>query len=399
MSSGFEQPAYGTLIGDGLPGAPALSGRGEHPIGVRTLTLVQKDRPDVTKELRNGRYPRADRKLTLEAWYPAAETAPGTPRAVYTDHMGRIDLGNLRPFRFPGRAVRDAEPDFSGAPWPVIVISHGYPGSRMLLSNLAENLSTKGYVVLSIGHTDNTYEDFLKKGSMESALIHRSMDQRFVLSSLEALNGDGWMKGLIQPEGAGLIGFSMGGYGLLRTLGARMSEPALQEYAAFREELAEAADYHGTPAVRCAALFAPAVFWFDPVRTEDITAPTLWFCGTADRTVVYEKVRAYCRRADRSERYLISYENCGHNVANNPAPECALGEEWGILKRWADPVWDTRRLNCCNCHFATAFFDLYLKGRTDRLALLTPQGEGVWPGFEEGGHAGIRAEHYPRVRA
>ncbi len=86
-------------------------------------------------------------------------------------------------------------------------------------------------------------------------------------------------------------------------------------------------------------------------------------------------------RACRNERYLISYENCGHNVANNPAPECALGEDWGILKRWADPVWDTRRLNCCNCHFATAFFDLYLKGRTDRAALLTPQGEGVWPGF------------------
>lgn len=79
----------------------------------------------------------------------------------------------------------------------MVVIFHGYPGSRYLLVNLAENLSTKGYVVISIGHTDNTYEDFSKQGSLESALIHRSLEQRFVIGQIPAMNEAGFLEGAV----------------------------------------------------------------------------------------------------------------------------------------------------------------------------------------------------------
>ena len=406
-----EHP-YGTLFGDPLPGAPALAARGGCAAGVRTLTLTHPGQADVLSGLGRSPLPRYDRPLRVEIWYPALRSTDGD-RAVYTDHMGRADLGNLEPFPIEGRAFRDAEPDPSAGPCPVIVISHGYPGSRFLLVNLAENLSSKGYVVLSIGHTDNTYEDFPSAGSLESALIHRSLDQRFIISQLPELNRDGFLRGMLLPDQVGLIGFSMGGYGALRTIGARMNEETLRSHAAIAEELAEQPDFHGDPAVRACALFAPATFFLDPSRSEDIGIPTLWFCGSADNTVHYAAVRDFCERADHSDRVLITYEGCGHNIANNAAPPQAYARSWDIFKRWSDPVWDTLRLNNANCHFLTAFLDLHLRGDAGKAAYLrvpvTRGAEAVydldaegrptekhtgWKGFIEGTAAGIRLETF-----
>ena len=416
MASWNELYPMGTLFGDPLPGAPLLASRGSVVTGVRTLTLIHPGQADVLSGMRDGHYPRYDRQLKVEIWYPA-KAGSEQEHAVYTDHLGRIDLGNLEPFSMPGRAYRDAEPDTSHGPYPVIVISHGYPGSRFLLVNLAENLSSKGYVVLSIGHTDNTYEDFPKTGSLESALIHRSLDQRFVISSLPHLHQYGFPEGMLQSDHVGLIGFSMGGYGALRTIGARMSAQALETFAPFADELAESPDYHGLSKVSAAVLFAPATFWFDPSRSEDIDIPTLFLCGTADHTVQYDAVRDFCLRAQHSDRILVSYEECGHNVANNPAPQAAYGRSWEIFKRWSDPVWDTWRLNNANTHFVTAFMDLHLKGekeKADYLQVPVPRGadavfsvdkNGIptekhtyWKGFVEGTAAGICLESFPAVK-
>lgn len=396
----------GSLFGDALPGSPALAARGSTTAGVRTLSLVIPDRANVAAGLREGRYPLYDREIKAEVWYPACPKETDE-QAVYTDHMGRADLNVFAPFSIQGRAFRDAEPDQAAGPCPVIVISHGYPGSRFLLVNLAENLASKGYVVFSIGHTDNTYEDFLPQGSLESAVIHRSLDQRFVISALKELNEEGFLKGMMQPDNVGLIGFSMGGYGALRTIGARLSREALESFSAIRDELKEKEGFHGVKTVKAAVLFAPATFWFSPLLSEDIDIPTLWFCGTSDHTVHYGAVRNFAEYARRSRRVFISYERCGHNVANNPAPAEAQCASWEIYKRWADPVWDTWKLNNLNCHFVTAFLDGILKGEKEKLKYLNvPVSHGCeavrdekqntgWPGFVAGGEAGIILEHFP----
>ena len=411
MTDWEHEHPIGTLTGDPVPGAPELAARGSCVTGVRTLMLTEPDQPNARAGLKDGAYPRYDRVLKAEVWYPAL---PGCDqdRAVYTDHLGRADLGNLEPFPSAGRAFRDAEPDPSAGPFPVAVISHGYPGSRFLLVNLAENLSSKGYVVISIGHTENTYEDFPASGSLESALIHRSRDQRFVISMLPQLNREGFLKGMLLPEKTGLIGFSMGGYGALRTIGGRLGGKTLENFRACAGELAEEEGFRGLKTVKAAALFAPATFFLDEDRSGDINIPTLWFCGTADYTVGYSRVRGFCERAVRSDRTLVSYLNCGHNVANNPAPPEAYSHPWEIFKRWSDPVWDTRRLNDANCHFLTAFLDLHLKGDASKADYLqgpvsggTGAGSGIpgqpaekpaeWKGFTEGTAAGIRLETFP----
>jgi predicted dienelactone hydrolase len=58
-----------------------------------------------------------------------------------------------------GRAVRDAGRRVGTDPFPLLLLSHGYPGNRFLMSHLAENLASKGYVVASIDHTESTYEN------------------------------------------------------------------------------------------------------------------------------------------------------------------------------------------------------------------------------------------------
>jgi predicted dienelactone hydrolase len=58
-----------------------------------------------------------------------------------------------------GKAVRDATAKNAGV-FPLVIVSHGYPGNRFLLSHLTENLASKGYVVVAIDHTDSTFHEF-----------------------------------------------------------------------------------------------------------------------------------------------------------------------------------------------------------------------------------------------
>ena len=369
-SASFPQ---GTIIGDSLPGSPELSTRGTISAGCSTMSFIRPAVPSLANGLSVLPLPIADRVIHYTVWYPVAAGEPGET-CVYTDYMGRIDLGNLKSYDFPGRARVGGTPDRTMGARPVVILSHGYPGSMMLLANLAENLSSKGYIVFSIAHTDNTYTDFIPEGSFESALIHRTMDQRAMLDELSNINASGSLAGLLDLDRIAMIGFSMGGYGLLRTLGAKVSEDLLQQHKAISSYLTEP-EWHGDPRVKAAVLFAPATFLTDSAHLEDLRVPTLWACGTMDRIVGYEAVRNTFRNAVNSRRTLISYIGCGHNVANNPAPACALSEDWSILKRWADPVWDTARLNTLNFHFITAFLS---------QSLLHEDGETYYAGLRDG---------------
>jgi alpha-beta hydrolase superfamily lysophospholipase len=392
MNQPENRNPMGSLIGDPLPGAPELAARGGTATGVRTIEMVFPDRPQFTAGKQNGRFARGERRLKAEVWYPAALSGNELP-AVYTDHMGRADLENLTPFQMTGRAFRDAAPDPEAGARPVILISHGYPGSRFLLSNLAENLSGKGYVVFSVGHTDNTYEDFPKQYSLESALVHRSMDQRLVISEFPRLNSEGFLKGLLQPDNVGVLGFSMGGYGTLRTIGTDLKADLRKQFGEAADELTEEPGWQGLRAVRAAALFAPATFFLEPAGAKNLKIPTIWFCGTADHVVYYEQVHQFWKEAVNSRRFFVSYEGCGHNVANNPAPPEAASMPWEIFKRWSDPVWDTRRLNDANNHFVTAFFDRFLRNEDGKQKYLVPAETGrELTGFTEGTSAGIHLE-------
>ena len=126
--------------GAGTGGVRPARHRRPHDPGHRT-----KIGPTSSTPRRARRRSRYDRTLTLEVWYPAsagggAEAGRRLPR----HHARSRRDGHVAR---QGRARRRAASPLSqSARIRLSIISHGYPGNRFLLSHLAENLASKGYV-------------------------------------------------------------------------------------------------------------------------------------------------------------------------------------------------------------------------------------------------------------
>jgi hypothetical protein len=77
-------------------------------------------------------------------------------------------------------------------------------------------------------------------------------------------------------------------------------------------------------------------------------------------------VRALYTGTVNADRYLLTFENANHNAA---APIPAPVESWRAadasgstpFNHYADPVWDTLRMNNIAQHFVTAFLGRYVK--------------------------------------
>ena len=404
------------------PLAPELAAFGPYPIGVRTLTLIDRHRRDVLRMVAGDSAARYDRALTLEVWYPAADGSPrglGEYRAVMRDPSVTISLF--------GQAQRDAAPRDGDRSFPLLIISHGYPGNRYLLSHLGENLASKGYVVVSIDHTESTYGD---AGAFASTLYHRPLDQLFVLQAIAELGAPtsrSFLAGRVDADRSGIIGYSMGGYGVVNAIGggfraAAASLPGAPPNALLLERSADHPGYQqsgGDARIKAAVAIGPwgmqAGFW-DAAGLAGIRTPTLFVAGSADDVSGYELgTRALFRGAVNAERYLLTFLGAGHNAA---APMPAPAESYAYsptlksfpFTHYADPIWDTRRMNNVLAHFVTAHFAVQLKGDSSKLAYLqlVPNGkDGVhatdrdgtplpthtyWKGFKRGTAAGLMLE-------
>ena len=175
-----------------------------------------------------GRAPVYDRPLTLEIWYPAAIPEGKQERTVYEMGLPGAPSASSegRPtFAVLGKALRNAPP-IGGKLFPLVIVSHGYPGSRIFLSYLTENLASKGYVVVSIDHTDSVL------GAVKpfpSTLLNRANDQLFTIGAIEdmARRPDHFLSGMVDDRRVAIVGYSMGGYGALAAAGAGYSRKSM----------------------------------------------------------------------------------------------------------------------------------------------------------------------------
>ncbi|NSX54044.1 alpha/beta hydrolase family protein [Parasulfitobacter algicola] len=387
-----------------LPNAPTLAAYGTYAVGVQTIDIVNPDQidilgidPDAPKP---DDFPRYDRPLKLEIWYPATPDATGDTalRAFLRDGKTQVEL--------QGKAHRNAVK--SDGTFPLIIISHGYPGNRFLLSHLAENIASKGYVVVSIDHTDSTYRT---KAAFGSTLVNRSLDQIFTLNEIDRLStdDDSFLNGLVDASNTALIGYSMGGYGAVITMGGGVTQKSVDyEWGGPHGTLAvhkSGSDSHNAltdARIKTAIAFAPwgmnRDFW-DADTLKDITSPMLFVSGSIDDVSGYENgTRAIWSAAINSDRALLTYDNANHNAAAPmPAPKEAdrfdADLDFNLTEHYSDAVWDTVRMNNIAQHFVTAWLGKYLKDDPDMdayLQLVPNSNDGVWAKTENGS---IKPEH------
>ena len=407
------------------PDAPALAAYGTLPVGVRTMEFTNPGMVDVAAvEAAGGErpdpLPTIDRKLTVEMFYPAAEGASGS-----TTYEAPMRDGTM--VKLEGRAMRDAAAR-EGETYPLVMISHGYPGNRFLLSHLAENLASKGYVVASIDHPASTYTDLKAFGD---TLRNRPLDQIAVLEGIaaEAAKDGSPLNGLVDPSNTALIGYSMGGYGALIASGAGITEQAskfpFMNTAGLPEVHIAGSDTQMKPdeRIKTVVAFAPwgknREFW-SAEALASITVPTLLVAGSQDDVSGYENgVRAIYEQMKGADRALLTYEGANHNAgAPMPPPAEALeaARKAGTpapYDHYADAVWDNVRMNNIAQHFVTAWLNTQLKGDAEAgkyLDLVPVAQEGVlsvnedgtrkddysyWEGFPDRSAKGLRYETLP----
>jgi predicted dienelactone hydrolase len=381
------------------PLAPELAAFGPLDIGVRTIQVTDRNRPDVLNTKAEGPIARYDRTLALEVWYPAALAAGEKPGTEYRT----ILHDPTRPTTLLGRGVRDASPRAGDGPFPLVIISHGYPGNRFLMSHLSENLASKGYVTVAIDHKDSTYDDQKIFGS---TLYNRPYDQLFVLNEMARLGRQGsgsFLAGLVDADRTGIIGYSMGGYGVINVIGGGFSQAGVAASAAppnglLAERAAANPEYRRSMDARVKAAIAIGPwgmqngFW-DAEGLAGIRTPVLFIAGSVDDVSGYEKgVRALYEGAVNAERYLLTFLNANHNAgAPVPAPvESYVTVEpprSSPFSHYADAVWDTTRMNNITQHFATAWFDWRLKddlAKREYFNVVREGRSGVWSVFGDG---------------
>ena len=401
------------IIGDALPDAPELSARGSYKVGVQTLDWINKGQINILKS-KKGIDTIYDRPLKVEVWYPAILPDGAKESITYDEVLGTFNDPKrpLKPFTFMGRALRNAPPQYSEGAFPLVIVSHGYVGSRFLLTYLTENLASKGYVVVAIDHTESTFRD---ANAFSSTLLNRAKDILFTLNQMAELSKaapKNFLSGLVDANNTALIGYSMGGYGSLNAAGAGYSAKMDTFFSsitggskALQVRTTNNAEYKASidPRIKAVVAFAP---WgmqrgvWDTEGLQGLKVPTFFIAGSQDDISGYEDgIKAIYKGVMNADRYLLTYANARHNIAPNPPPPESLksGLHFDEYYRYAEPAWNERRINNINQHFVTAFLGIHLKKKEKEyvkyLDLKENSNQQLWTGFKPRSSVGLELLH------
>lgn len=398
------QSAPGPIFSVPPADAPELAPRGKFAVGVRTVEIKNPGQPDILNfDKASGKAPLYDRALTLEIWYPAVIADGQEERTTYEMPMPGIPAtsSTQKTFTIFGKALRDAAP--VKGKFPLVVVSHGYPGSRFFLSYLTENLASKGYIVASIDHTDSVLGAVK---AFPSTLLNRASDQLLTIGAVEKMSrqSGNFLSNIVDDTRVAIVGYSMGGYGALASAGAGYSKKAmvagmvpgayLDDWTAGTPKYAAKLRQEVKAVVAISPWGAQSPFnsW-DADGLAGIRVPLLMIAGDQDDVSDFSNgIKPTFEKAVNSERCMLVYENARHNVGGNPPPPEVLGN-FTTREFFDEAVWRKDRITAINQHFITAFLDLYLKDDESQRSYLHPTPEksndGTWP-LAQGESAGSK---------
>lgn len=375
---------------------PQLANSGEHLVGVKTIEVVNPDQLNLTDFTS-----KQDRALTLEVWYPSQK---GGSAAIYQNVTRKKNA-----FSVQGDAFRDAP--LAKGNYPLVVLSHGYTGYRTIMFYLGEHLASHGYVVVGIDHTDSTNEDVdfdnNPGGGFVSTLINRARDQQFVLEHFADPATP--FSNITDTQHAAVVGYSMGGFGAINTIGGcyGFNAAGLQRLG-FLEQAANAmlplfnfcnAGKHSVDE-RWKAMVAYAPWGQElgvhkPESLAQISVPSLYIAGENDDISGYEPgVKTLYDQTGGADTFMLVYENARHNFASHPAPKEAYQTDVEI-GHYSEPAWSSESLTRINEHMTLAFVNCYVKQNKEACAFLPKRQDATqlkqadgkltppWPGFPD----------------
>lgn len=345
------------------PDAPPYAQRGQYTVGTREFVIPHRLRP-----------------LKLAVWYPA-QAQGQTQMTTYEDG----------PIKFHGHAVRNAPPDLSNGPYPLVLFSHGSSGTRYQSLFLTEHLASYGFVVMAVDHPGNTaFDAYLSSEKYEELRIqnyvHRPEDMLRQIAFAEQLTQPkGDLAGAIDMERIAVSGHSFGGYTALAAAGARLNFESLRQWCETPETAAIEARAMGAvcylrhhvevfaelrgldpipqglwpattdPRIKAVLVMAP---WNAPIFGEaglaDLTLPTMIMVGSADKVTLLERdaLQVYQYLGSPSKTLAI-FENGGHFLF---VDECStLSRQLNLFWTCSDDVWDMTRAHDLTNHLATSF--------------------------------------------
>ena len=179
--------------------------RGRFPVGVCTIQGLDTVR---------------DRQFPCEIWYPAAAQHAGQDTATGTQDIFTVPL---RAAQRSQMAVRNATAQ--PGTYPLIIFSHSSGGNRRQSTFLCTHLSSHGYLVAALDHSEaiaaelagkDGETDEQKTARVEAWIANRVPDIRFLLDHL--LSDTAWdSEAKFDPTRIGIVGHSFGGWTALAT--------------------------------------------------------------------------------------------------------------------------------------------------------------------------------------
>jgi predicted dienelactone hydrolase len=168
-----------------------------YPVGIRQLEFVDQDR-----------------HIAVAVFYPAVLRDRAAPRFTM-------------PFFANLGSYRDVEVASAGAPFPLVVFSHGRGSNGLYYAWFAEFLAARGYIVAALNHyRANTWDSTIVY--LANKLWQRPRDVGLTISFL--LNDPFWGKS-IDAGRIGVAGHSQGGFTALWIGGATVNA---DKYLAFQ---------------------------------------------------------------------------------------------------------------------------------------------------------------------
>jgi len=279
---------------------------------------------------------RDNREISLMVWYPA----------------------KLPENALPSEYNVDAEPDFGGAPYPLIL------SSAKVASYFGPHLASHGFVVVGVKGID-TFK-------WNHNLIDQPLDILFALDQVAAQPLEG-LEGMIDAEHAGTMGYSFDGYNSLAMSGARVdpefylaqcAKPQLEEYWIQFEYCEPAKAWDEFTAQAGDAITMSNDGLWQPMTDERIRAvipmgpdgaqlfgerglasvdrPTMIICGTEDNIADYQMEAVYIyEHIGAPDKTLISF----------------IGEDHFMIES-DEPILRMK-------HFITAFFGYHLQSKEE----------------------------------